>query len=513
MKLRFFSISFLKNLINKKIHPFFFVNDFLKTSIGALIFTVIFIFIFIFIFIELNILTDLSAASSFVSAIATGIICFFTVKSVLEVINSNEENRSNNQKKDRKESFEKKFALLLQEHNSYLSKLINANNPLYQLDYILNCSGNESRSIIRGSAKTFFVNGSNFYYSDNLLLVELGFWISEDGAGIYFEPSLDVINNLKLRRDAKLPSIYASSDCAFFYLIKYDKIIETDRPSFISENNKLKDVINRKLSEVTDLVPGLISRSNDISKNILSPYMRIIYHILKVSKENTSGKEDMKRYTNILRSIIPYDVLMLIAINSMYFYKSHDEGLNETKRWGDLFNDSNCLFSPFFNDYHKYYKLLIECDFFEHLIMRFSNVMDKSENITLNADISKIEGMVCKSDKSTRYLLLYGDIESNLSVIYKEVNQATMKFDTDVLVLFFFNQDFRVERVKKNIIEDLISKSRNTKIEGRVKSDTNNSLLSRYSTIFKEDSVIFLSLDFYCLYTTGEFPQVFTTIR
>lgn len=109
-------------------------------------------------------------------------------------------------------------------------------------------------------------------------------------------------------------------------------------PLFL-EKDGIKNMIKNKISKGTKQVPFLINKNNNFSKNILSPYMRIIYHLLKASKENSSTKEDMKKYTNIVRSIILYDILMLIAINAMYFYKSSNESKHEIKRWSDLFQD------------------------------------------------------------------------------------------------------------------------------------------------------------------------------
>lgn len=78
-----------------------------KASTGALISTLFIIILYISVFYELRISPDLVTISSIASAIATIIICLFTVKSVLEVIKSNEENIQNNRARDQKESFGK----------------------------------------------------------------------------------------------------------------------------------------------------------------------------------------------------------------------------------------------------------------------------------------------------------------------------------------------------------------------------------------------------------------------
>ncbi|MBN7768275.1 hypothetical protein, partial [Pectobacterium brasiliense] len=92
----------------------------------------------------------------------------------------------------------------------------------------------------------------------------------------------------------------------------------------------------------------------------------------------------------------------------------------------------------------------------------------------------------------------------------KKFNNATMNLDTDILVLLFFNQDRRIERAKENIMNDLIFKNRNIKNQGRLKSDYyNNSFYSRTSLVYKKESVMTFSCDFYYLYTRGELPKIY----
>lgn len=493
-----------------------FIRSYFKTSTGALVSTLLILVLFFPVFFELKISPDLSVISSFASAIATVIICLFTVKSVLEVIKSNEENIKNNQSRDRKESFEKKFALLLKEHNNYLNKLTKTNNVFYQLDYILNCSGYESRDLIRGDAKFVTIDGDKFYYSNNNLLVKLDILTNKEQTRIYFNPSAGKVKEYKLEKLYEKIDIYASNDCFYWYFEHLDKVIEMSyTPSFF-ESDDVKSIVESKIKKGNNQVPALIKRNNNISKNILSPYMRIIYHLLKASKENATNKDDMKKYTNIVRSIIPYDILMLVAINAMYFYKSSNESKNEIKRWNEFFNDFDDPHSSIFNDYYKYYQLLIECDFFDHLIMSFSDVMIKLESVILDADISEIKTMTCKSDKPRikssepkRYLLIYGDTEYNLSKIYKRITEATMKLETDVLVLMFFNQDRRVETIKERIMDDFIFKNRSISGEGRLKSKLYDTIYTRTSFVYKEESIMNLSRDFYGLYTKGELPEMF----
>lgn len=149
--------------------------------------------------------------------------------------------------------------------------------------------------------------------------------------------------------------------------------------------------------------------------------------------------------------------------------------------------------------------------------MNFSDAMIKLENVSFNFDLSEITFITCKTDKiiksslnQRRYLLLCGDTNYNLSKLYKKINEATMKLGTDILVLFFFNQDRRIESAKEKVMDDLIFKSANIKSEGRLKNDMYNNLLcSRTSFIYRNESVMTLSCDFYCLYTRGEIPTIY----
>ncbi|MFV8908184.1 putative phage abortive infection protein [Serratia fonticola] len=515
MEIRKAAMVFFRKLKKKRRAAILHIKFFLKTSQGALFFTFLILAGIFYNLFKNNSLPDLMTATSLVSAVATVVICLFTAKSVSEVIKANKENRTNNQERDRKESFEKKFALLLQEHNSYLRKLVKSNNPLYKLDYILNCAGDESRSIVRGNAKIARIDGEIFHYSNNNLLVQLDVWVNKDESKIYLNPNQDSISNLGLKKSTKLPDLYASNNGFFWYLSSSGKMVEIDCEYSFLKSEGIKEQIKEKINKGLSLVPNLIDGCNDVSKNILSPYMRIIYHLLKTSKENTKDKEDMKQYTNIVRSIIPYDMLMLVAINAMYFYKSSNEKIDEVKRWSDLFRESDDLNSLVFNDYYKYYRLLIECDFFEHLIMDFSEVIEKSANIILDADISDIKITTCKTNKvrrkcnePIRCLLLHGDVEYNLSVVFKKINEATLKLETDIIVLFFFNQDRRLDIVKENIMDDFIFRNRNLKIEGRLNEANHANIFERISVISEKNKTVVLSRNFYCLYTAGELPPI-----
>lgn len=81
--------------------------------------------------------------------------------------------------------------------------------------------------------------------------------------------------------------------------------------------------------------------------SVISPYMRVLYHLLKHIFSYTDDPDVFKKYTSPLRSMVRNDVLYLIALNASVIYK-------------DSSNDDNG-----YQDYRKY---LNKCVFFEHAI-------------------------------------------------------------------------------------------------------------------------------------------------
>lgn len=79
----------------------------------------------------------------------------------------------------------------------------------------------------------------------------------------------------------------------------------------------------------------------------LSPYMRVLYHLLKFIEEDYFGDQDdvigMKKYSSLVRSLISNDILFLIAINASITFEQGKQ-----------------------TQYCKYQHLLHRFDFFEH---------------------------------------------------------------------------------------------------------------------------------------------------
>ncbi|MCU1795018.1 putative phage abortive infection protein [Pectobacterium polaris] len=80
---------------------------------------------------------------------------------------------------------------------------------------------------------------------------------------------------------------------------------------------------------------------------VLSPYMRVLYHLLKFIEDDYFGDKDdvvgMKKYSSLVRSLISNDALFLIAINASITFEYNKK-----------------------TQYKKYQHLLHRFDFFEH---------------------------------------------------------------------------------------------------------------------------------------------------
>lgn len=499
---------------------------YLKSAKGALLLTYLIIFCIISTIISSSILKikvpeSLIALASITSAIATVVICLYTAKSVAEVIKANKENQKINHQRDAKDSFEKKFSLLLQEHNNYLNKIINSSNALYDVSYIQKASGYESYDIIRGAARFISLNNFKFCFHDGLMLVRIDAYTDEEKQLYYYFPTANFIEKNNLKILAKVYEVYSSGENVYFYYPITKRIIASEQiPSALANKNVIF-IIEKALSDHGEEAKKKLLKNNSISKNILSPYMRVIYHILKCSSENTESEEEMKKHTNIVRSIIPHDILMLVAINAMYFYKSFSESRNELNRWSDLFHESeNDAYKQVFNDYHKYYKLLLKCDFFEHLNMDFTLVKEKLKNLKIDIDLSLMrpqkfdsEKMVYSAVRSKMFLLIDGDTESTCMKLYKTFHHEMMQIETEILILLFYFSDLNIESFKSNIMDEVIYLNGSEKFTWKMKSSHYHYNLSfaNESYIFKTDNKVIVSRDFLYKYTRGELPFIIKT--
>ena len=339
----------------------------------------------------------------FITMIATALICFFTFSSVQQVIKSNEQNEESN-KKNREinnlqiatEIFDKKFALLLQEHKYYLDLLLKDYDLYIKNDKILRQSGLETLDIIRGEVKSINHNSSEYIFLSGELYISIKSILDNRRLDDLFPSMPSIMEDLK----KKLSDINLNEDSHHCFISLNGKVItgsnceRKDDFCYSDKGINYTEILHAKLKcimddETIEKVKESIKRSNMFAKNTMSPYMRIIYHILKLSYEhaikliNTNNidnekeklkliKVEMKKNTNIIRSVIPNNVLLLIAINSLFFYRNNRDKLymfNDVDliEQTDIKNSKEFLEFAIFNDYKKYYNLLMLSDFFEHL--------------------------------------------------------------------------------------------------------------------------------------------------
>lgn len=450
--------------------------------------------------------TGLGAVFTGLGVVVTGIICFLTYRSVKEVISSNKENRAYNLAKEQKDSFEKQFTILLQEHHNYLSKLLDSDNKLYRPDYLLSLKGFEALSIIRGEAKRITTSGYTFALKDDELLIKLNEWT--DGENIYFFPSEQIIKDKNLTQISNHE--FFISKCGSVYTIsKYDTFHEIySFPASAIES--LVGKLERNFKMFGDEIIKTIKTSNVVSKNILSPYMRIVYNILKIVNHNTSNIKEMKQYTNIIRSIIPNDILILIAINAMFFYRNHTDKINGSYRWFDFSLDEKSIESQLTNDYYKYYNLLIKCDFFEHLAMDFENAIEEYNASTISPDFKHIDfRRIRETDSEPLSLILTYYLTDELLAIYKAMASATYSIKTNALIIAFYNgtkMSAKVAKKNKIIISEILSNKNNFKSEGKTKKNKSFFFLGSYVVKYKSGyRCINLGSDFVDKFTSGEF--------
>lgn len=435
----------VKVTVNKKLSTLIkLIND--KHKVIKLIITFIFSFMAItFCTIisthmsEFNKNTDIATYTNtlvgIASSIATSIICILTIISLVNIHKTNAENKKENTERDKKNTFEKQFSILLNEHNNYLSKLIACDNELYKPDVICRINGFEILSIIRGDMYKYKIGNRVYYYLNNEVYLKMR--INSGDIEIY-----DTDNPITCEHEHKYRHEYiASLNGEIFTINKRRKLGNTYFQVYLSDVVKLE--IEDYIKSNRDVVKDIIRRNNDIAKNILSPYMRIIYHILKLSNNNTSNVAEMKQYTNIIRSIIPYDILMLIAINAMFFYENKSNKSNGMQTLLNPNINKITLHTAITNDYYKYYNLLVRCEFFEHLTMDFRSIKDKIKEITLDlSDFTNLKN----GYENGRLLQTKGNYSlscfNTIVDIYYIFSNAIYDLDTDILISLSYKYSF-----------------------------------------------------------------------
>lgn len=195
-----------------------------------------------------------------------------------------------------------------------------------------------------------------------------------------------------------------------FKALEYSQRISL-REAFESRYSLLLDQHNQHLKNVCDFLAsqeggtfkGLVEENKlvyDASKvlmghAVISPYMRILYHLLKHIDDNyyENGLEDLvliqkkKEYTSPLRSLIRNDVLYLVALNSI-ITKTNIDGIKKD------------------NGYGRYQKLLHDFDFFEHAIF-YNWKLNQPSGIGLNKIIDFFNCTYIETMKDCIYSSIY----------------------------------------------------------------------------------------------------------
>ncbi len=112
------------------------------------------------------------------------------------------------------------------------------------------------------------------------------------------------------------------------------------------------------------------AHSTLMGHSVISPYMRVLYHLLKHIFTYSVNPEIFKKYTSPLRSLIRNDVLYLVALNTAVIYKDSS------------FED---------NGYQEFQEYLQKSDFFEHTIFtadEYKNFNEVRNKLKFNVDIS-----------------------------------------------------------------------------------------------------------------------------
>lgn len=149
------------------------------------------------------------------------------------------------------------------------------------------------------------------------------------------------------------------------------------------------------LKELIDGTDHLTAFKTLQGHNIISPYMRVLYHLLRhisVHYVENATTVEKKLYSSTVRSLIRNDVLFLVAVNASYVIEDNKE-----------------------NDYGKYQRLLREFDFFEHAL--FFSAGDVAPGLKNDA-VSTAGNKVIKAVLKNHYILLEHD-KSNLSYEYE----------------------------------------------------------------------------------------------
>jgi hypothetical protein len=137
--------------------------------------------------------------------------------------------------------------------------------------------------------------------------------------------------------------------------------------------------------------------------NKLSPYMRLLHHTLKTIKSKHGSEEisktqffECKRYSSLVRSFIPNEILFLISLNSLVINSAYGEDTD-------------------YCQYKEYYDNLFFFDFFEHLVIKngdiaFNTFTQQMQLAVIKEVLGEINNTIfsppstCNENKETLYI-------------------------------------------------------------------------------------------------------------
>lgn len=142
----------------------------------------------------------------------------------------------------------------------------------------------------------------------------------------------------------------------------------------LEQHNNHLEIVKEYLDKKTAFTP-LIMKSTEHYKTfnelrgheVISPYMRVLYHLLKhidlefyIDEKSDLEFKERRKFSSLVRSLIRNDVLSLIAVNSSYIFENGE-----------------------YNQYKDYQVLLKKFDFFQHV--NFFSTIAHNDNDDINA--------------------------------------------------------------------------------------------------------------------------------
>jgi len=245
------------------------------------------------------------------------------------------------------------------------------------------------------------------------------------------------------------------------------------------------------------ITPSIINQVRGHEK--LSPYMRILYHTLKSitielpqngNSDVSNSIEIKKRYTSLVRSFIPNDLLFLIAVNA----STHDN------RYFPAHNISQ---------YKSFQDMLKDYDFFEHLIINEEGfaIKNKIQSISFSiypacfAFFLNKHTSTCLDENThlNELKMLFNDSNFFVCFIYNLKNKYITiptyiknKVSLAQLMLVYF-EGF-ISQVTFNKLNFYIKEKANSELKNKIIKTLNQFNVLWYSNTFKDGKLGFFNI-------------------